>query len=231
MGIGSRASGGETPVFPETVLVPGGRLALAGENGSTRTVAIAPFRIGRTPVTNREYAPFLAAGRAAAPPWWSDPRFSAPRQPVVGVTWGEAMSFCAWLGESDGGRWRLPTESEWEFAAGGGLAAPRTPWGETLPAGEIPTGPIAAPWETGRGTPNGFGLFDPGTVVHEWCSNWLDADPPASAGRPSAPRRRASRGGSWRHEVRWSAPGARSSLPPDYRYSDFGFRVLREHDC
>lgn len=230
MGIGLRAPGEETPVLPETVLVPGGRLLLAREDGSQQTVAIVPFRIGRTPVTNREYAPFLAAGRAAAPPWWSDPQFRAPRQPVVGITWDEAMFFCAWLGETNGGRWRLPTEPEWEFAASGGLAAPRTPWGETLPAGEIPAGPIAAPWETGRGTPNGFGLFDPGTVVHEWCSDWFDANPLASTGRSSAPRRRASRGGSWRHEVRWSAPGSRSSLPPGYRYSDFGFRVLREQD-
>jgi formylglycine-generating enzyme required for sulfatase activity len=57
-----------------------------------------------------------------------------------------------------------------------------------------------------------------GTIVHEWCLDWFDA----------AQARRASRGGSWRHHVRWSSPEARSSLPPDYRYSDYGFRVLRE---
>ena len=40
--------------------------------------------------------------------------------------------------------------------------------------------------------------------------------------------RKSSRGGSWRHHVRWSPPSARSSLPPTYRYADYGFRVLRE---
>ncbi|HEY6065692.1 MAG TPA: SUMF1/EgtB/PvdO family nonheme iron enzyme [Thermoanaerobaculia bacterium] len=179
-----------------------------------------PFFLGRTPVTNAEYAPFLETGRVVAPPWWNDPVFSSPRQPVVGVTWDDAMAFCAWLGASSGGAWRLPTAEEWEFAARGGLSAARTAWGDDVPPGEIPEGPLSAPWEVGRGTPNGYGLFDMGTIVHEWCLDW---DEPARE-----PRRRASRGGSWRHRVRWSSPSARSSLPPDFRYSDYGFRVLRE---
>ena len=232
MGIGFSAADGETLVIPETVTVPGGRLVLPEGNGSNRTVEseIAPFRIGRTPVTNREYAPFLAAGQVEAPPWWSHPDFRAPLQPVVGVTWSDAMTFCAWLAGTAGGRWRLPMEHEWEFAAGGGLAAPKTAWGETIPPGEIPAGRIAGPWETGRGTPNGFGLCDPGTMVHEWCWNWFGPEPAPPGAVFSRPRRRASRGGSWRHEIHWSSPSARSSLPPDYRYSDFGFRVLREND-
>jgi formylglycine-generating enzyme required for sulfatase activity len=105
----------------------------------------------------------------------------------------------------------------------GGLAAHRTPWGEEIPPGEIPEGPLAGPWEVGRGAPNAYGLYDPGTVVHEWCGDWFEPEVPRSG-----PRRRASRGGSWRHRIRWSSPSARSSLPPDYRYSDYGFRVLME---
>lgn len=175
------------------------------------------------PVTNREYAAFLEARGGSPPPWWSDPNFSAALQPVVGVTWNEAMAFCAWLGEVEGGRWRLPTEAEWEFAASGGLLAPRTAWGETIPPGEIPEGPLAGPWEAGRGTPNAYGIFDMGTIVHEWCAGWREPEV-----NPTGPRRRASRGGSWRHRIRWSSPSAKSSLPPDYRYSDYGFRVVKE---
>ncbi|HWZ85971.1 MAG TPA: SUMF1/EgtB/PvdO family nonheme iron enzyme [Thermoanaerobaculia bacterium] len=174
------------------------------------------FGLGRTPVTNREYAAAVARGRVPAPPWWTDPDFSAPGLPVVGVSWDDAAAFCAWLAEQDGGRWRLPTEAEWERAACGGLAAPRTPWGDAVPQSEIPAGALVGPWEAGRGTPNGFGLCDMGTIVHEWCLDW------------NGPGRRASRGGSWRHAVRWSPPSARSSLPPSYRYSDYGFRALRE---
>lgn len=190
----------------------------AGRAGKT---SVAAFSIGRTPVVNACYAPFLGVGRAPAPPWWDDPAFRAPSQPVVGVTWDEAVGFAEWLSQTAGGRWRLPTEAEWEHAMRGGLDDPRTPWGDEVPPGEIPAGPLDGPWEAGRGTPNGYGVLDPGTSVHEWCLDWFE---PAPAG----PRRRASRGGSWRHAIRWSRPSARSSLPPDYRYSDYGFRLVRE---
>ena len=194
-------------IAPETVPIP----------------AAVPFRLGRTPVTNRDYAPFLALGRVSEPPWWRDGRFSASALPVVGVSWDDAMEFCAWVAEGTGGTWRLPTEGEWEHAACGGLTSPATVWGAAVPPGEIPEGPLDAPWETGRGTPNGYGLYDMGTIVHEWCLNWREplAPPPHAA-------RRASRGGSWRHAIRWSPPSASSSLPPAFRYSDYGFRVLVE---
>jgi formylglycine-generating enzyme required for sulfatase activity len=65
-----------------------------------------------------------------------------------------------------------------------------------------------------------------GTIVHEWCADWYA--PEARVEDDSRPARRASRGGSWRHRVRWSPPAARSSLPPSFRYADYGFRVLRE---
>jgi formylglycine-generating enzyme required for sulfatase activity len=208
---------------PETVPIPGGRLETLGADGAIEIVEIAPFLLSRTPVTNRDYAPFLASGRVEAPPWWRDPQFCAPRQPVVGVTWADAMAYCAWLSGIAGGLWRLPTEAEWEHAACGGLVSPRTAWGETVPQGEIPEGPLAGPWAAGRGTPNGYGLFDMGTIVHEWCLDWAVAR--------TGPRRRASRGGSWRHKIRWSSPSARSSLPPEYRYSDYGFRVVCERDA
>ncbi|HKF45281.1 MAG TPA: SUMF1/EgtB/PvdO family nonheme iron enzyme [Thermoanaerobaculia bacterium] len=186
------------------------------------TVPIPPGRLefGRSPVTCLEYSAFLETSRAGPPPWWSDPAFNGPRQPVVGVTWDEAAAYCRWLGEEAGGLWRLPTEEEWEFAASGGLVSPPTAWGDDLPPNEIPEGPLAGPWEVGRGAPNGYGLYDMGTIVHEWCENWHEAE--------RAIRRKASRGGSWRHRIRWSSPSARTSLPPDYRYSDYGFRVVRE---
>jgi sulfatase modifying factor 1 len=216
-----------TPPFPEMLPIPAGRLSSRGPDGGARIVILEPFRLGKTCVTNREYAPFVASDRAAAPPWWNDPNFCSPLQPVVGVTWDEAVAYCAWLSEIAGGTWRLPTEMEWEYAACGGLDSPRTAWGDSIPAGEIPEGPLSGPWEVGRGSPNGYGLLDMGTIVHEWCANWHEPELMPPGDPRAAPRRRASRGGSWRHRVRWSGPSAVSSLPPDFRYSDFGFRVLR----
>ena len=221
---------------PPLVRVPGGTFRMGSESGRpdeapVREVAVAGFRLGLTPVRNDEYARFLATGRAAPPPFWSDPAFSAPDQPVVGVSWFEASAYADWLSETLGARVRLPSEAEWERAARGGLEGQATAWGASLPAAEVPEGPLAGPWPVAHGTPNGFGLLDISTIVHEWCLDWYVAAPrPASDGPDSLPTRsrRSSRGGSWRHRVRWSPPSARSSLPPSFRYADYGFRVLAE---
>lgn len=183
-----------------------------------RLAEVTRFELGRTPVTNAEYGPFVAAGLAPAPPFHDAEGFGDPLQPVVGITWFEASAFAEWLGREWGGSWRLPTEAEWERAARGGLEGAATAWGDALPEGEVPSEPLRGPWPVGRGRANGFGLYDMGTIVHEWCLDAYPGDPP----------RRASRGGSWRHRVRWSPPSARSSLLPELRYADYGFRVLRE---
>jgi formylglycine-generating enzyme required for sulfatase activity len=228
----------DAAAVPCTVGVPAGSFVMGSATGRPdesppHVVTVDGFRLGWTPVTNAQYAPFVAAGRCPAPPWWRDPAFCAPNQPVVGVTWFEACGFAQWLAETAGGSWRLPTEAEWERAARGGLAEAATAWGVALPPGEVPDGPLTGPWLVGRGTPNGYGLLDMGTIVHEWCLDWYDpgyfaSSPPHAPRGPEAGKRRSSRGGSWRHHVRWSPPGARSSLPPEFRYADYGFRLLQE---
>lgn len=195
------------------------------------TAEVASLQMAATPITVRQYGEFLASGHAAEPPpWWSDPDFSDPEQPVVGVSWHDAVAFAAWLSAASGDRWRLPTEAEWEWAALGGQDGAATTWGATLPANEVPEGPLRGPWRVGQGTPNPYGLYDMGTIVHEWCADvyrpYGAAAEAATEGEPLL--RRSSRGGSWRHLRRWSSPSARSSLPPDSRYADYGFRLLRE---
>ncbi|MGC2550771.1 MAG: SUMF1/EgtB/PvdO family nonheme iron enzyme, partial [Candidatus Sulfotelmatobacter sp.] len=70
--------------------------------------------------------------------------------------------------------------------------------------------------------------------VHEWCSDWYDpnyyATSPDRNPRGPDPRsgtgqRKSSRGGSWRHHVKVSRCSARSSIPPDFQYADYGFRI------
>jgi formylglycine-generating enzyme required for sulfatase activity len=226
------------PQVPAVLPVPGGRFRMGSAGGRpdeapVHEADVAPFHLARTPVTRAQYAAFARATRRETPPWWSDPAFTAPDQPVVGVTWHDAADYAEWLGATVGGRWRLPTEAEWERAARGGLEQAPTAWGKTVPAGEVPEGLLRGPWSVGRGTANRYGLFDMGTIVHEWCLDWYGPDYYQDAPRedprgPAEGSRRSSRGGSWRHRVRWSPPSARSSLPPSYRYADYGFRVLQE---
>jgi sulfatase modifying factor 1 len=186
------------------------------------------YAIGRAPVTNLEYASFLASTGTAPPPWWDDPRFKHPDQPVVGVNWPEAVAYCQWLSEETRFTYRLPTEAEWEKAARGGLTGARFPWGDERPASSSFDRPPLV-----TDTPaNSLGLLALSGVCHEWCLDWDDDDyyarsPERSPEGPPGGARKTSRGGAWRHQDPWSPVAHRSSLPPHLRYSDYGFRVVR----
>jgi formylglycine-generating enzyme required for sulfatase activity len=200
-------------------------------------VRVDAFQLGRFPVTNSEYRPYLQGSDARPPRFWEDDRFNRPRQPVVGVSWFEAVAFCIWLTEQSGQRFRLPTEAEREWAARGGSPNARYPWGNEEPAlvGAWAAGAAGQnrPLEVSGAAPNGFGLCHMGDNVHEWCSDWWDPDyysvsPVDNPSGPPSGTRRASRGGAWRHHLKFSRCAARSSLDPSFRYNDYGFRVAAE---
>ena len=166
------------------------------------------------------------------PALWNDPNFANPAQPVVAVSWLDAAGYCDWLSRASGKQYRLPTEAEWERAARGGVEDELFPWGNCLPE-EIPD--YASRWKSGPEpaglyAPNAYGLYNLGDNVHEWCADWYDADyysvsPERNPQGPPSSSRRASRGGSWRHHVKMTRCAARSSIPPEFKYADYGFRV------
>jgi len=198
-------------------------------------VALGAFRAAVAPVSNTEYAIFVGATGYAAPPFVDDERFSAAGQPVVGISWFDALAYCEWLTGATDAHIRLPTEAEREFAALGGLTDADWPWaGGAHPHAEI-LNAADRPHEPMVGCANGYGLRCMAENVHEWCSDWYAADyyaasPADAPAGPSAGKRRASRGGAWRHKDKFTRVTARSSIPPEFRYSDYGFRVYASDD-
>ena len=195
-------------------------------------VWIDAFELAVYPVTCEQYAAFMRATGHEQPRDWA--RFAAaPDLPVVGVSWLDCQSYCAWRA-SEGLPVRLPTEAEWECAARGGVPERRYPSGDELPAW-IPAngrGPLAGPWPVTLGEPNAFGLYGIAANVHEWCADWYSAgyyatSPERNPTGPDRGVRRASRGGSWRHAITISRCSARSRIDPSFRYTDYGFRVAR----
>ena len=94
-------------------------------------------------------------------------------------------------------------------------------------------GPLDGPWPVALGPPNDFGVRGIAANIHEWCADWHARDyygrsPARNPGGAASGRRRASRGGSWRHAVTISRIAARSKLDPAFRYTDYGFRVARD---
>lgn len=180
-----------------------------GEKGETFWLD-APFRIGRFPVTNSQYAEFIQAGgydeagrrwwsddgrkwlqkyNAVEPRYWRDRRWNGPNQPVVGVSFWEAEACCAWAGGL------LPGEQEWEAAARG-PAGLKYPWGNDWEDG------ICNTHEAGLGVTSPVGLFprarqaDLGIEdlvgnVWEWCDGFYD-----QSGKSSGSSR-VVRGESW----------------------------------
>jgi len=224
--------------MPDMAPIPEGPFLMGSEEGQenerpVHRVWLDRFGIGKFPVTNREYGIFVEAAHAPAPPFWTDAIFSGPDRPVVGISWDDATAYCNWLSRLVGRKFRLPTEAEWERAARGGREGCLYPWGDEPPWERPYTGcdpKTGGPQRVGLNEPNDFGLYDMSEGVHEWCSDYYDPryyrySPERNPPGPSSGQRRASRGGSWRHRVKFSRCAARSSLPPAFRYADYGFRL------
>lgn len=192
------------------------------------------FEIAETAVTRGDYERFLSDTGHARPAGWSDARFADSRQPVVGVSWFDAVAYCEWFSRKSGYEHRLPTEAEWEKACRGGLDGGEYAWGNEMPdtIEYFNSHDWNGPRRVAEWHPNGYGLFNIGDNVHEWCTDWYSADYYASSPErnPTGPEdgtRRVSRGGSWRHQIKASRAAHRSSLPPQFAYTDYGFRIVR----
>jgi serine/threonine-protein kinase len=191
---GSPGREGETAVsgvagVPETVFHRAfqmeprerGRMAPISEQPQ-RQVYLSEYEIGKYPVTNAQYAIFVAAVGRRPPAHWAggSPSPGQENHPVVNVSWNDAVAYCLWLADITGKPYRLPTEAQWEKAARG--ADGRVyPWGSkfekhrcnTLEQGVRNTMPVGAYSPAGDSP---YGCADMAGNVWEWVSDWYAED-------------------------------------------------------
>jgi len=237
------------PVTAERLLwIPGGRFQMGSdhyeEERPIHWVRISPFWLAETPVTNAQYAVFLKHVDREEPEYWRNRRFSGPEQPVVGVSWHDAMAYCRWLSETSEMKFVLPTEAQWEFTARG-TDGREYPWGNEEPdssracfgldLGKGQPSPVGS-FPAGRGP---FGVLDQAGNVWEWCLDVWDADAYAERQRGDVPLDphveggdesfRLIRGGGWKTRPEYLRGSYRCGGRIGFCREDSGFRVAVAH--
>jgi formylglycine-generating enzyme required for sulfatase activity len=249
----------DCPACPVMVVIPAGQFDMPWppinqgrpySEGEMRTITIAEsFAMGKYEVTFDEWEACVKDKKCPAV---KDEGWGRGKRPVMNVTWMDADGYAMWLSRKAGKMYRLPSDSEWEYAARAGsnrsrffglkpeqvcehanvhdLTAKKVhefEW-EHLPCDDK----FAATAPVGSFKPNAFGLHDMLGNVWEWVedcltNNWRGAPIDGSAWRAGNCSERAYRGGSWINH------------PPPYvstadwykfvgtRHNDLGFRVAR----
>jgi formylglycine-generating enzyme required for sulfatase activity len=216
------------------VRIPRGEFRMGNENGTSNEqpvhrVVVSDFMMGKYPVTVGEFRAFCAATRGSmpdAPSWGWD-----VSNPMVNVCRDDAFAFCQWAGG------RLPTEAEWEYAAGGG-ARWRQKWAGTNEEEELgwfawngeellkgSTHPV------GKKRANLLGLNDMSGNVWELCMDWYGdgyygISPVDNPQGPSEGTLSVGRGGAWNCTAEYMRVTFRYSVYPANRVPNVGFRLV-----
>lgn len=225
------------------VAIPAGEFTMGSEESSDESpphrVSLRSFLMGRTEVTRRQWRSVMG----------SDPSYFVAgddTSPVEQVSWDDAQVFLQKASAKAGVTLRLPTEAEWEYAAGDGAAHRR------FAGADDEAGVDACAWHLGNsnGAPhpvatrraNAFGLHDMSGNVMEWCSDFylrywwgrtkvggnpyeLFADNPTG---PPASRHHVLKGGSWTNDLFRARVANRAAYQPDYRVYHVGLRVVAD---
>ena len=207
----------------ELLRIPAGEFLMGSDAHDSderpqHSVHLDAYFIAKTPVSNAQYRIFVEATGHREPRRWDNKRYNQPNQPVVGVSWRDAVAYCEWAGL------RLPTEAEWEKAARG-TDDRQWPWGNEPPNDKRCNfgDNVGHPSEVGS-YPDGaspYGCLDMAGNVWEWCSTkWRGSYSKPADESPEGDDPRVLRGGAWYKDadgVRcsyrdWPHPGGRLLL-------------------
>ena len=237
-----------TTTNEDMVFIPGGEFLMGSNDGQNNEkpvhkVNISGFYMDKYEVTVAKYEKFVNATGHRKPGHWSE-QLQHPNRPVVYVNWNDAYAYAKLAGG------RLPTEAEWEYAARGGNTGTnekphyKYPWGNIASAQKAnynSDNSRSWTWENakrylenvGSYSPNGFGLYDMGGNVLEWCSDYYGEEyykksPFDNPKGPSTGSFRVLRGSSWCNRTNECRSADRVRVSPDYGDSGIGFRIVQD---
>jgi serine/threonine-protein kinase len=195
------------------VLVPAGTFLFGREK---RAVALPAFYIDKYPVTNREYERFCRSTGYRFPKYWTDPRFSNPEAPVVGVSVADAQKFSRWVGKE------LPTEEQWEKAARG-VDGRAFPWGDEADAdgrachGKDPTQGTTEPVQAHEDGAAPWGARELAGNVWEWTATSIEDGEPLQV----------IKGGCYNDPAELLRADLRLEVGPKEKHETIGFRCAK----
>ncbi len=225
-------------VAPVMVAIPAGNYLMGSDTGAEdekplHHVTIEAFSMSKHEITMQQYRVFAIANGLPAPQFAE----GQGNLPATHISWHDAKAYAAWLGEIIQRPYRLPTESEWEYAARAGTATPffsgesLTDAANCVGCGGQWAGKSTAP--VGSFAPNEFGLYDMHGNVWEWVEDcWTDnyngRTKSAAAVQFDDCERRVLRGGSWYNDADYARSSYRGNETPVFRDGGVGFRVVHD---
>ena len=196
----------------QMIPIPSGKFA-KGKDSTAHEVTIPSFFIGKTEVTQELWVAVMGTNPS---------KFIGKQRPVECVSWDDCLDFIHKLNLLTGKNFRLPTETEWEFAASGGIYGKGYQY-----AGSNTISNVA--WynensmndkhhEVATKSSNELGLYDMSGNVWEWCAD-------KSTENSSTPNNRICRGGAWIDDAMSCSIVSCSNYPQSYRGRILGFRL------
>ena len=216
------------------VWVPGGCYQMGDakpgkqNDAPAHKVCVDGFWLGQFEVTQAEWQSVMGNNPS---------HFVNPKNPVENVSWNDTQRFIAKLNGKSGGKYRLPTEAEWEFAARAGATTTYW-WGDDLGQNNANCLGCGSSWDgkspapAGSFSPNVYGLYDLAGNVWEWTHDTYTADAYARHAKRNPvcteqSNRRVYRGGSWYNGPDSVRTSKREANRPEKHYRNVGFRLAR----
>jgi formylglycine-generating enzyme required for sulfatase activity len=230
--------------FESMVFIPAGEFIMGTNDGSNdakpvRKVYLDGYSIDKYEVTFAQFYQFIGltghrkprlAGYLSASVTEDIPLFIKALNPVVGVSWDDAVEYCQWKGK------RLPTEAEWEKAAKG-TDQRKWPWGNEERS-EFANligddgAQYTAPVNQFKQDVSPYGVYDLSGNAMEWVADWYNQDsyrllPARNPLGVSKGENRVIRGASWHDSIKRAQTSIRFKMYPEYRDVTIGFRCAK----